>query len=280
MEFLKNHYEKIILSIVLVGLVGTAGFLALEAVKFRAVMTGTGQLKPIPKDPDGASRTNEYFVNLTNAKAPQEVDFDGEHKIFSPEKIIKNPITEEVFTAGQVGPKNLIVRTIHSHQLGLQQETRTLLDKTSLYIKYLVGYEYGAAATRWGKSPAREDGQIRLSGAVSKARGMILTVRKISEDLTNPDLVETELELVMGGGLPEVIKLKGTNAWMKDILFSADLYYPPTKQEYLNVRVGTPLYFAGDTNTIIQITESEVTMKAVSNNKRTTIKLQPAAVAP
>ena len=123
MEFLKNHYEKIILSVVLVGLMGTAGFLALEAVGFRGVMAGTAGLAPKPADPSQSSRTNEFFTHLTNAKAPQEVDFDGNHKIFSPEKIIKNPVTEEVFTASQVGPKNLIVRTIPFTQA--EASTRT-----------------------------------------------------------------------------------------------------------------------------------------------------------
>lgn len=280
MEFLKNHYEKIILSVVLIGLAGSAGFLALQSMGFRSTMSDTRQLAPRPQAPSEASRTNEIFEALTNARAPQEVDFDGDHKIFSPEKIIKNPITEEVFTAEQVGPKNVEVRAIHSHALNLVQEVRTLLEKSSLYIKYLAEFEYGTMATRWGKTPAREGRPVRLSGTVSRSKQIQLTVVKVPPDLSNSAAIETELEIVIGGGLPEKILLQGTNIWRKDILFSTDLYYPPTKQEYKNVRVGTPLYFAGDTNTVIQITDKEVTVRASSNNKRTTIELGGTEVAP
>lgn len=280
MEFLKNHYEKIILSVVLVGLIGTAGFLALQSMGFRSMMTDTRELKPIPQKPSEASRTNEFNQALTNARAPQEVDFDGDHKIFSPEKIIKNLATEEVLTAKQVGPKNLVVQAIQSHALSLQQEVRTLLDKKSLYVKYLPEYEYGAVATRWGKSTVREGRKINLSGPVSRSKGIELTVVKAPENLEDAAQIQTDLELVIGGGLPEKLTLQGEAIWKKDILFSAALYYPPTKQEYKEVRVGTPLVFAGDTNTVIQITESEVTMRATSNNKRTTIKLPKQPVAP
>lgn len=283
MEFLKNHYEKIILSVVLIGLIGSAGFLALQSMGLRSMMTELQTIKPMPSPPPTSSRTNDFNEALTNARAPQEVDYEGGHKIFSPEKIIKNLQTEEVLVEGQVGPRNLEVRSITSHALNLVQETRTLLDKTSLYIKYLTEYEQGSMATRWGKTSVREGRQVRLSGPVSRSKGIQLLVTKASEDLSDlsdPTAIETELELTVGGGLPEKLVLKGTNVWSKDILFSAHLYYPPTKRDYVGVRVGTPLRFAGDTNTIIQITDTEVTLRASSNNKRTTIKLRPPAVAP
>jgi hypothetical protein len=184
---------------------------------------------------------------------------------------------------GQIGPKNLQVKGVHSHALNLSQSIRTRSGRTTVSLRYIAAYEYGSSATRAMSAVLKKDRLIRLSGPVSRSKGVELLVLSAPEEVaedTPPEKIETELELVIGGGLPEKVRLKGEEIWSKDMLYSADLFYPPTKQDYPGVRVGTPLYFAGDTNTVIQITETEVTLRAISNNKRTTIKLQQAAAPP
>jgi hypothetical protein len=272
MEFLKNHYEKIVLSLVLIGLAGAAGWLALQSMSFRRVFAGVNKMAPISKPPPTGDTTTKYKVAMTNALAPQEVDFDGDHKIFNPEKILLNELTRELVPNGKIGPKNLIVRDIRPLRLLLKAEPRTVVGRSTLYVHYLAEYETTTSArTRWGKGTAREGRPIRLSGTVSRYKRIMLTVNTVSGDLTKPESIKVELELAIGAGLPEPISLVGTNIWQKEIEFEADLFYPPLNREFAGIRVNYPLMFAGDTNTIIQMTPTEVTLRATSNQKRTTL---------
>jgi predicted RNA methylase len=58
--------------------------------------------------------------------------------------------------------------------------------------------------------------------------------------------------------------------------YLADLRYEPEKLSFIAKRVGDSLVFAGDTNKIVAITETNVTVRATSNDKRTTIPYKPA----
>lgn len=273
MEFLKNHYEKMILSLVLIGLAGAAGWLALQSMSFRGTISAINEMAPVPKPPDEINRTNEFFVALTNAKAPQEVDFDGAHKIFNPEKILRRIGDTVLIPEGGIGPKNLEIQQIRPLRLRLRAESKLVVGKPRLYVHYLPEFEMGNYAKRWGKSTATEGRTIRLTGPVARARRVTLVVNKIGGDLLKPETLAIEMDLVVGAGLPEPVVLQGTNVWDKEFEFEVDMFYPPLERNYTGIRMNAPLVFAGDTNTVIQITRDEVTLRATSNDKRITLSL-------
>ena len=57
--------------------------------------------------------------------------------------------------------------------------------------------------------------------------------------------------------------------------FTASLKYGPENLTFQDKRVGDSLVFAGDTNKIVAITETNVTVAAASNTKRTTVAYTP-----
>ena len=57
--------------------------------------------------------------------------------------------------------------------------------------------------------------------------------------------------------------------------FAVDLKYAPDNLTFPGKRVGDSLAFAGDTNKIVAITETNVTVAAASNTKRTTVAYTP-----
>jgi hypothetical protein len=61
--------------------------------------------------------------------------------------------------------------------------------------------------------------------------------------------------------------------------YTVDLSYPPDRQVFLNRRIGDRLVFAGDTNQIVAVEATSVTVEAVSNKKRTTVT-RAAGAAP
>ena len=57
--------------------------------------------------------------------------------------------------------------------------------------------------------------------------------------------------------------------------YLADLKYDPEKLTFIGKRQGDALVFAGDTNKIVAITATNVTVQATSNTKRTTVTYAP-----
>jgi len=53
--------------------------------------------------------------------------------------------------------------------------------------------------------------------------------------------------------------------------YAVNLKYDPEKLTFIGKRVNDALVFAGDTNKIVAITETNVTVAAASNTKRTTV---------
>ena len=53
--------------------------------------------------------------------------------------------------------------------------------------------------------------------------------------------------------------------------YSAEISFPLEKRNWKEVRAKQPLVFAGDTNIVVDINPSEVIIRAVSNEKTTTI---------
>jgi hypothetical protein len=57
--------------------------------------------------------------------------------------------------------------------------------------------------------------------------------------------------------------------------YMVDLSYEPERLVFLNRRLDDRLVFGGDTNKIVAIEASSVTVEALSNKKRTTVTTEP-----
>ena len=68
-------------------------------------------------------------------------------------------------------------------------------------------------------------------------------------------------------GVPVIVNVAG---------YSVDLKYDPERLTFLGKRIGDSLVFGGDTNKIVAMTETNVTVQATSTTKRTTVAYAPA----
>ena len=116
MEFLKKHYEKIILSVVLLGLAVVAAYLPIkvnqekESENTRKQSLIGAAAKPFP--PVDLS-TNEAV--LTKVKTPIKFDISGRHNLFNPVPWVKRPNGEliKVQTGDEIGIGALEVSAIN-----------------------------------------------------------------------------------------------------------------------------------------------------------------------
>lgn len=264
MDFIKKHYEKVILSVVLLGLVGALVFLPFiisadrEQVEVMINSLINPPVKPLP-DLD-LSAEDEAIQRLhTN----YNLDFETTNKLFNPvdwEKApdgtlipIRNPdmIGVGALAVTKINPLYLIVtlQSVITNEFG---------------ARYVVGIE------RQG-SPIRSQ-QRRMERYVSTddPKKDLFTLLGVKGDPANP----TELDLKLAD-TDETVAISQDKPFQEVDGYTADFKYDPEKKVFLNRRVGSVLSFGGDNYTIVDIKPDEVVLSAESNQKRTTKSYTP-----
>lgn len=266
MDFLKKHYEKVVLGVVLLGLVVSAGFLPLmisgerESLRSKADEIIRRPVKELPP------------LDLTNATAllhriqtPVRLDLSTKHKLFNPTpwqkkaddaliKVEKGNIGVEAITVSQITPLYL---TITLDEVKVEDSG----------TRYYIGVEREAAAT---VSQRRK----KTYSAVPNNKNDVFIIREVRGAVDNPS--ELVLELTDSN---EMAVLKRDTAYQRVDAYTADFRYAPENKTWLGVRVGVPtrpaIIIAGEEYNVVAITKDEVVFSAKSNNKKTSIPYNP-----
>jgi hypothetical protein len=264
MEFLKKNYEKVVLSVVLLGLAVAAALLpiwvsnerrALEDIEKRIVTVPPKEMKPIDLS------TNESVIQLL--QKPSSLMLAGEHNLFNPVRWQKRPDGSlfPIRTGKEIGPGALSITGIDPLR------TRIEFDAVSGSAE---SPQYRFKITR--EAERRADRRVPTSRAAS-GPGSKNDIFLLKDLKPKESPVEFVLELIENKEQIVVTKDKPYEAVAGHMV---DLRYEPEKLSFQNKRVGDALIFAGDTNKIVAITETNVTVAATSNTKRTTIAYKPA----
>src|SRR5262245_12361694 len=138
MQFLKKHYEKILLSVVLLGLAAASAALPLMVSKtqeqIETMVTGVKKSKPKPWTALDLS-TNQTLVH--RLEGPVKVQLSGGHNLFNPVKWIRRSDggLTKVTTGNEIGVGALRVTRIEPLDLEVTYDgTRTNANK----IQYLL----------------------------------------------------------------------------------------------------------------------------------------------
>ncbi len=263
MEFIRKHYEKILLCAVLLGLVGALvmmGFI-IVADKERSEQIKTGLLggKPQPLQPLDLTRQTQAIQRL---QTPLALDFSTKNKLFNPVqwqmdvhgRLIKNT-GDNVIGAGavvvtKITPLYLMV-TLDSLETNVQPPG------------YFVTIENQAAAQPYARQA------VRHYVSADDKKSPVVTLDHITGPADNPD----QLFLKLSDGL--TVPVSKGKPFRRVEGYSADLKYDPEGLKWPNCREGTDLKFAGDDYNIVAIHQDEVILSAQSNQKRTTLRYAP-----
>lgn len=255
MEFLKNHYEKVALGIVLLVLALVAAWLPMQIQAERAdleVKSTVNLRDPAPLEPSDTTLIEQVQKDMEN---PPEADFSKNHNTFNSVVWIKQPDGNLI---KQARPEDFGVYK-------LQVDAINPLNFTIDYDKPTGGGYYFNVVR---EDAANSRDRRRRSFYVSKTSGRNEVFSLVEVRGPEEDPLALVLSLNDTGEQVVVSKSKSyhaTNGW------SADLSYPLEKQTWKDARVKQPLLFAGDTNIIVDINPAEVILRAVSNEKTTTI---------
>jgi hypothetical protein len=260
MDFIKKHYEKVILSLVLLGVVGALVALPFVIQADKDRVTDITQIvvgHPKPLDPLDLSRQTAVLDRLQSA---YDLDFDTTNKLFNPVLWKKNPVSGEVFkvtTGHEIDAEAAVVSNITPLYLILSLQNV----ETNGDVRYVIGVERQTALTR-----AARYRQTRYAAVGEKIKDVTpaFTVTGIKGDPASPD--ELDLQLADTG---ETAVVTSTKPFHRADAYTADLKYDPEKKTFPARRVGAQLFFGGDTYIIVAINENEVILSAQSNQKKT-----------
>ncbi|MCP5521560.1 MAG: hypothetical protein H7A46_08435 [Verrucomicrobiales bacterium] len=258
MDLLKNHYEKIVLSVVLLALAVVAAYLPIEVSNVRsslAEFTGRvlgGRVDPLP--PLNLS-TNQAVLDRLHAYPGAPFSRNG-HNVFNPVRWVKGPdgmpIPEE-----DLGIKQLQVAKITPlytrvsfddvrdsgqtirYQVKEVQETSTKASEQRGVVRYMT--------------PGDKTDLFRLveaQGPAGQPTGLVIELLDSNQQVVIT--LDRPYEVVSG--------------------YSADLRHAATNKTYNRERQDDQLAIGGETYKIVAIESDAVTLENVHTLKRTTIR--------
>jgi len=262
MDFLKKHYEKILLGLVLAGLVGALVFMPFYIAAdnhamsdlTESVVNKPGKELP-PLDLSGPSAVTARL------RANYNLDLESSNRLFNPMEWQKNADGNMIPVAGHVGSQMVIVTNITPLYLIVTLETVTTNE---------IGARYGIGVEKQGdkKLPNRRH-QLKNVAKGDKANDTF-TLLDVKGAPENPDALV--LKLVDSG---EVISITHDKAYRRIDAYSADFRYDPEKKVFRARRVGDKVSFNGTDFTVVGVTQDSLTLEDQSNQKKTTRPFTP-----
>jgi hypothetical protein len=262
MEFLKKHYEKIVLCVVLLGLAGAVLWMqsALEKVRSEFPDTNAGPPpKTAPPAPVDLSAEQQALAQITN---PPTVVLSGAHNLFNP-VTWKRKANGDLIKIIKSGPDALIVTNI------IPLYTIIAYDHPSpgspVYVMSIeTNVDLRQPGVRKHTEYAKKD---------EKAKNRLYIVRGIKGAEDDP----SEINL-------EIIETGETNVWVSTNTpykragsYLADLKYDPDPTLSLHKkRVNDEFSLDNEPYKIVEITNDAVRVQARRTTKVTAIKWTPS----
>jgi len=258
MEFLKKHYEKILLGAVLLGLAGAVVFLFFSVENEKTEDAAKAQTVTNPKVVELARiDTSRVEAVLKRATLPVSMDLSAPHKVFNPLPWDKNGEHLERFNSTNIGPMAVAVTKLTPLNLSLSLDTVSVEDNVA---QFLVTIKKEAAA-----NPKDRTGHQTRCKVGDK--NDTFTVKAVNGPADNPTNVVVELN-----DTGERAVLAKDKIFQRVDGYTADLKYPPDKA-WNNRRVGTTLQlgFNNEEYKIVAINTNEIVLSAKSNDKKWTV---------
>lgn len=256
MEFLKQHYEKVVLGVVLLALAGVAVWLPMKINQDKegvdAIVRRTeAPINPKPLPPVDLSRSESIREQV---KSPPQAEFAGKHKLFNSGRWIKTPDGAlEKVDEENTGAKRLVVDRIEPLKFVVEFER-------------VAGSGYNFRVTREAADLVRDRRPTSKYVSMQAQKSDDFTLLKVNGPVEDPVTFDIQIN-----DTAETIVVSKSNPYTATNGYSADLSYSLEKKNWKDVRVKQPLVFAGDTNIVVDINPREVIVRAVSNEKPTTI---------
>jgi hypothetical protein len=262
MQFIKKHYEKVLLSIVLLGLLGAAAALPITVGQVQQSIEDTRNSvvrKKLNPWVTADLSTNQAMVR--RLQGPLRVQLSDGHNVF-------NPVRWE-----QTSQSNL-VKIARGSEVGSGAVRVNRIGELKLKAVFegVTGGErpqYSLTITREADGPGRKATRSAPLGV----RGEHFTVLEVVGSPTAPEGVIVRLK-----DIRDAVTIRKDAPFERVVAYEADLEYPPENQTFPRKRVGDKLTLRGraESYKIVAITPEEIVLASEPKGKRTTIQVTAA----
>jgi hypothetical protein len=266
MDFLKKHYEKVLLGVVLLGLAVAVAFLPFKIASEKQKLEDMRNQLIHPK----VKELTNLDLSLPDAvlkrmAVPALVDFSAPNKLFNPmpwQKAADGHLIK--VDATNVGPNAVTITKMTPLYLKLSLDSVTLLEAGP---RYVIGIEKEAA-------PNLRDRPKTQKYCSLNTKNETFTLRDVKTPADNPTNVTVVLEL---NDTKQRAVVSREQPFRRIDGYVVDLKYGPENKTWTNKRIGAPLSFNGQDYNIVAINENEVVLSAKSNQKNWTVKYSASA---
>jgi hypothetical protein len=257
MEFLKKHYEKIVLCVVLLGLAGAAVWMrsAIQHVREQLqVVDVAPPPKTTPLAPIDLKADQQALEQITN---PPSVVLSGDHNLFNP-VTWKRKANGELIKIVKTGPDALFVTNI------IPLYTIIAYERPTDSPVYVMSWQQHADL----RLPNRR-GALEHSHKNEKMKSVPYIVRGIKGAENDPS--EINLEIVQTGETNIWVSTntpyKRVDSYLADLKYDPDSTIPLTKKQ-----VNDQFKLDNDPYKVVEITNDAVRIQSERTTKVTEIK--------
>lgn len=266
MQFLKKHYEKLILCIVLLALAVAAVILSIKVSQVKRSLEKSAQvIGSYPKTPLSPVDLTVFQASVAVHSNPPPIVFTNRHLLFNPVPWFKKPDGSivKVATGNEIGIGALQCLQIKPLKRIVSLEGVT---GTAEKPRYTIGVIKQGSTNRVEQSR-------KLQYASPMDKNKMFYLKEVKGEPLNP--TEVVLTWLEDESNDEVIVSKAT-PYEKTTDYLVDLTYPPENLEFKGKRLNEAITISGENYIIIAITDKQVVMSAERNQKRTIVPLRAA----
>lgn len=263
MDFLKKHYEKVLLGVMLAAMIGVLIFMLFYIAADTQEMNNKS-VSLINRPAHALTNLDTTLLDgaMLRSKSPCELDLETANKLFNPLEwqknldgtlILKEKTGLVAAVVTNIAPLNLIVSldSIITNELG---------------VRYVIKVERQAAATLALRSPTRH---YVSNGDKPNPKDpfVLLDVKGPPE---NPDALD--LKLTDTG---VTVAISACRPYYRVDGYMADFRYDPDRRVFPHQRAGDKVAFGGVEYLVVEVKPNELILQDQSNQKKTSLPFVP-----
>lgn len=262
MDFLKKHYEKIILGAILLGLVIVAAALPMAVADVRAHIQDK-DVQPSAKAAYQPMNLATQEMALARLKLPPKLKIVGENLTFNPVLWVTMPNNQlRKITPGERGPEALKIMKV-------------------VEVPFLIEFQRVAAnsyhfviTTNIGPTGKPEKADRYVSNRIGeRSPGSFFVLKAINGKSEDPDSFSLEMN-----GTKQLVTVSKGVPYRRIQEYAVDLRYEPENKFFRDQREGGILLFENDAYKIVAINSAFIRFQSLLTGRQTTLQFPPSSI--
>ena len=264
MNFLKKHYEKVLLGAMLAGLIGVLVFMLFFIASDREQMDekSKGLINPRVTDLTNLD-TTILDAAMTRLQAPYNLDLETTNKLLNPLEWQKALDGTLILKEKKTGLQVAVVTNIAPLYTIVSLDSVVINDVATNYV---IEVEKQAAPTVAKRRPTRH--YVAKGEKPNPSDPFVL--QDVKGPPENPSGVVVKL-----ADMDEPVTISKDNPYRRVDAYFADFRYDPERKVFHGKRAGDKVSFGGVDYVVVDVNQNELILSDQSNQKKTSLPFTP-----